>query len=166
MASSINKVILSGRLGQDPNVRTLTDGTKVCDFSLATSTGGFTTKEGKEIPEVTQWHRIIAWRHLAELCEKALKKGYSATIIGEITYRTYDKDGITMPATDIIASEIVIGSAPSGITGGNGQKAADPSQYAQPSQQQKPIAPMQEMAQPAEQPSQPAQKNGSDDLPF
>lgn len=161
MSTSINKVFLAGRLGSDPNVRSLSDGTKVCDFSLATSTGGFTTKEGKEIPEVTQWHRIIAWRHLAELCEKALKKGYSATVLGEITYRTYEKDGITMSATDIIANEIIIGSAPSGYTSANGQKAADPSQYAQPSQSQNhQTAPMQAPVQPMPQEQQ------NDNLPF
>ena len=164
MSTSINQAFLCGRLGQDPNVRALSDGTKVCDFSLATGGEKWTNKDGKEIETPTQWHNIVCWRGLAELAEKYLKKGHAVTIIGEITYRQYeDKDGVKRFATDIIASDMFLGGAPSG---GNGQKAADPSQYAQPSQQQKPIAPMQEMAQPAEQPSQPTQNNGSDDLPF
>lgn len=129
MSKSINKVFLSGNIGRDPEVRSLSDGTKVADFPLATSNGGFTTKDGKEVPEVTQWHTIVLWRGLAEYAEKYLKKGYGVTVIGEITYRKYNgKDGVERMATDIIATEMYLGGEPRG----NGSRPSDPSQYAQP----------------------------------
>ena len=99
-------VVLAGNVGKDAEIRTLDNGVKVASFSLATSEGGYTTKEGKEVPEKTQWHSVVAWRNLASLAEKVAKKGEKLTIIGSISYREYEKDGVKKYATDIIAEKI------------------------------------------------------------
>lgn len=172
MAKSINQVILCGRLGSDPNVRTLDNGTKVCDFSFATGGEEYTTKDGKEIKVPTQWHNIVAWRNLCELAEKALKKGYAATIFGEISYRRYqDKDGQDRYTTDIIATDIFIGGAPTG----NSTRPDNPADYAQSSRQagsqeaptsqpSASAAPAQPQAQPQAPFAQP--QGGTGELPF
>lgn len=108
MSKSKNLVLLTGNVGNDPKVTPLENGIKVATFSLATSTGGYTSKEGKEIPEVTQWHNIVAWRGLAELCEKYIHKGDKVEIIGTIQYREYDKDDQRRYVTDIVASDIIL----------------------------------------------------------
>lgn len=108
MSKSKNLVLLTGNVGNDPKVNALENGIKVATFSLATSTGGYTSKEGKEIPEVTQWHNIVAWRGLAELCEKFVHKGDKVEIIGTIQYREYEKDGQKRYVTDIVASDIIL----------------------------------------------------------
>lgn len=108
MSKSKNLVLLTGNVGNDPKVTPLENGIKVATFSLATSTGGYTSKEGKEIPEVTQWHNIVAWRGLAELCEKFIHKGDRIEIIGTIQYREYEKDGQKRYVTDIVASDIIL----------------------------------------------------------
>ena len=111
MSKSLNQVILIGNIGKDAEIRTLDNGVKVASFSLATSEGGYTTKEGKEVPEKTQWHNIVAWRNLASLAEKVAKKGEKLTIIGSISYREYEKDGAKKYATDIIADNIIWGKS-------------------------------------------------------
>ncbi|MBQ5840293.1 MAG: single-stranded DNA-binding protein [Bacteroidaceae bacterium] len=108
MSKSKNLGLLTGNVGNDPKVTPLENGIKVATFSLATSTGGYTSKEGKEIPEVTQWHNIVAWRGLAELCEKFIHKGDKIEIIGTIQYREYEKDGQKRYVTDIVASDIIL----------------------------------------------------------
>lgn len=108
MSKSKNLVLLTGNVGNDPKVNALENGIKVATFSLATSTGGYTSKEGKEIPEVTQWHNIVAWRSLAELSEKFIHKGDKIEIIGTIQYREYEKDGQKRYVTDIVASDIIL----------------------------------------------------------
>lgn len=108
MSKSKNLVLLTGNVGNDPKVTPLENGIKVATFSLATSTGGYTSKDGKEIPEVTQWHNIVAWRGLAELCEKFIHKGDKIEIIGTIQYREYEKDGQKRYVTDIVASDIIL----------------------------------------------------------
>lgn len=108
MSKSKNLVLLTGNVGNDPKVNALENGINVATFSLATSTGGYTSKEGKEIPEVTQWHNIVAWRGLAELSEKFIHKGDKVEIIGTIQYREYEKDGQKRYVTDIVASDIIL----------------------------------------------------------
>ena len=113
MSKSKNLVLLTGNVGNDPKVTPLENGIKVATFSLATSTGGYTSKDGKEIPEVTQWHNIVAWRGLAELCEKFIHKGDKIEIIGTIQYREYEKDGQKRYVTDIVASDIILSGSKS-----------------------------------------------------
>ena len=87
MSKSINQVILIGNVGKDPDVRTLDGGIKVATFSLATSTGGYKKQDGTDVPEKTQWHNIVCWRGLADVCEKFVRKGDRLTILGTIGYR-------------------------------------------------------------------------------
>lgn len=108
MSKSLNQVILIGHVGKDPDVRTLDGGIKVATFSLATSTGGYKKQDGTDVPERTQWHNIVCWRSLADLCEKFVRKGDRLTILGTIGYREYEKDGQKRYATDIIAYDLLL----------------------------------------------------------
>jgi single-strand DNA-binding protein len=102
-----NKVQLIGRLGQDPDLRTLESGKKVAHFTLATS-GSYKSADGSKIEETT-WHSIVAWNGLAEISSKFLRKGREVCVEGRITYRTYtDKNGIQKSITEIIASDMVL----------------------------------------------------------
>lgn len=101
---SVNKVILIGHLGKDPEVSVVGDGIKVAKFSLATSESY--VKDGKKI-EQTEWHNIVAWRGLAEVCENYLQKGKQIYLEGKIRTRSYeDKEGVKKYATDIVADSI------------------------------------------------------------
>ena len=108
MSKSIRQVLIIGNCGKDPEVRTLENSVKVATFSVATSTGGYTKQDGTEVPEKTSWHNIVAWRGLAEITEKYLHKGDKVTIMGTISYREYEKDGIKHYVTDILAYDIVL----------------------------------------------------------
>ena len=100
MAGSLNKVILIGNLGADPESREMPDGTKLTKFSIAT-TERYTNKEGERISN-TEWHNIVLWRGLAEVAEKYLKKGDSVCIEGKLKTRSWeDENGIKKYATDI-----------------------------------------------------------------
>jgi single-strand DNA-binding protein len=85
-----NKVILIGHLGQDPELRYTPAGQKNCRFSLATSKKFITDGEARER---TEWHNIVAWNKLAEICSEYLHKGSQVFIEGEIQYQNYEKDG-------------------------------------------------------------------------
>jgi single-strand DNA-binding protein len=101
----MNKAILYGNVGKDPEVRTLESGKKVAKFSLATNKS-YTNQQGEKITE-TAWHNIVLWGKLAELAEKYVKKGNSVIIEGEISYRTYEnKEGVTIYTTDIIGNAL------------------------------------------------------------
>ena len=108
MSKSLNQVILIGNVGKDPDVRTLDGGIKVATFSLATSTGGYEKKDGTKAEIKVQWHNIVCWRSLADLCEKFVHKGDRLTILGTIGYREYEKDGQKRYATDIIAYDLLL----------------------------------------------------------
>ena len=108
MSKSICQLLLIGNCGKDPEVRTLENCAKVATFSVATSTGGYKKSDGTEVPEKTSWHNIVAWRGLAEIAEKFLKKGDKVTILGTISYREYEKDGVKHYVTDILAYDIVL----------------------------------------------------------
>ena len=82
----MNKVFLKGNVGQDPKITTFQDGGKVAQFSLATTERGFTTRDGKQIPDVTDWHNIVVKRTgLAGVCEQFVKKGTPQPIIDKLT---------------------------------------------------------------------------------
>jgi single-strand DNA-binding protein len=101
-----NSVKLIGRIGQDPEVKTLEKGNKVATFSLATS-DSFTAKDGSR-QEQTQWHNIVVWGNLATICEKYLKKGKEIAIDGRLTYRNWeDKNGTKRISTEIVANELL-----------------------------------------------------------
>ena len=99
--AGINKVILIGNLGKDPEIRTLESGAKVANFTLATSEF-YKDKEGKRV-EQTEWHNIVLWRTLAETAEKWLKKGEKIYLEGKIRTRSWDdKDGVKRYTTEIL----------------------------------------------------------------
>jgi single-strand DNA-binding protein len=102
-----NRVQLIGRLGQDPEVRTLNSGKMVAQFSLATSEV-YKNSAGERVQD-TQWHQVIAWGKLAEVSENLLIKGQEVVVEGKISYRNYeDKNGIKRYVTEIIASDIML----------------------------------------------------------
>lgn len=114
MAGTVNKVILIGNLGKDPEVRRLDNGAVVANFSIATSEI-FTDKTTGERRENTDWHNIVAWRGLAEVIEKYIKKGTKIYVEGKLKTRNYqDKDGTTRYVTEVLAEEITILSRPDG----------------------------------------------------
>jgi single-strand DNA-binding protein len=100
--AGVNKVILIGNLGKDPEVRSLESGAKVASFSLAT-TESYKNKEGQKVDQ-TEWHNIVLWRGLAEVAEKYLKKGSQIYLEGKIRSRSWDdKEGNKRYTTEIIA---------------------------------------------------------------
>lgn len=105
---SVNKVILLGNLGSDPEIRTTSAGVKVAQFSLATSRQ-WKDRAGEKHEE-TQWHRIVCWDGLADIAEQYLRKGQQVHVEGEIKYRTYEaSDGSgTRYVTEIRALEVVM----------------------------------------------------------
>ena len=107
MARSLNKALLIGNLGSDPEIRSTTDGTKVAGLSVATNRN-WTDREG-QAQERTEWHRVVAWANLAEIAEQYLSRGDRVYIEGEIQYRSYeDRDGATRYVTEIRARELVM----------------------------------------------------------
>lgn len=101
----INKVILVGNVGRDPEVRYLDSGVVIAKFPLATSET-YTNKSGEKVTN-TEWHNIVLWRKLAEVADKYVKKGSSLYIEGKIRSRSYeDKDGIKKYFTEIIADNM------------------------------------------------------------
>jgi single-strand DNA-binding protein len=127
--AGVNKVILVGNLGKDPEVRHLESGNSVAHFTLATNEY-YKDKQGNRV-ERTEWHNISAWRGLAELAEKYLKKGTQVYIEGKLRTRQYqDKDQQTRYITEIIADEIsLLGGRPganNGSTGNNTSSANGP----------------------------------------
>ena len=99
----INKVILVGNLGKDPEVRVLESGTKVAKFTMATNENY--RDKNNEWQTVTEWHNVILWRYLAESAERQLKKGSLVYVEGKLTNRKYqDKDGNDRYITEVVAN--------------------------------------------------------------
>lgn len=105
--AGVNKVILVGNLGKDPEIRHLDNGVAVANFSLAT-TESYTNKQGERVNQ-TEWHNVVLWRGLADIAEKYLKKGNSVYIEGKIVTRKWeDKDNNTRYSTDIVADKMTM----------------------------------------------------------
>jgi single-strand DNA-binding protein len=99
----MNKVTLHGFTGKDPEIKTLESGKKIAKFSLATQS----YRKDKDGNKVTDWHSLVFWEKLAELCEKYVKKGSELIVEGEISYRDYtDKDGVKKYFTEIICNSL------------------------------------------------------------
>ena len=124
--AGVNKVILVGNLGKDPEVRHLEGGVSVAHFTLATNEY-YKDKQGTRV-ERTEWHNISAWRGLAEMADKFLKKGQQVYIEGKLRTRQYqDKDQQTRYITEIIADEIsMLGARPGGSAGAPAAGVAEP----------------------------------------
>lgn len=102
---SVNKVILVGNVGKDPEIRYLEGGAAVCKFSLATSEV-YKNRNGEKV-NTTEWHNIVLWRGLAEIAEKYVKKGMQLYIEGRIKTRSYsDQDGKTKYTTEIVGDNM------------------------------------------------------------
>lgn len=131
MASrSLNKITLIGNLTRDPELKYTPQGTAVCTFGLATNRS-WTTKTG-ETKEDVQFHRIVAWQKLAELCANLLAKGRKVYLEGRITYRQFEgKDGVQRNITEIVMDDFVLfddrrkTSDDEGSTGSEGSSTGD-----------------------------------------
>ena len=110
--SGVNKAILLGNLGKDPEVRRLDDGRGVANFSLATSET-YKNKAGEKVTN-TEWHNVVLWSPLADIAESYLKKGSQVYIEGKISNRSYeDKDGVKKYISEVVGREItLLGRAP------------------------------------------------------
>ena len=110
---SVNKVILVGNVGKDPEVRYLDKNVAVANFTLATTERAYTMQNGTQVPERTEWHSIVAWRGLAEIAEKYIRKGSQLYVEGKIQTRAWEKDGIKRYTTEIYAETIqLLGKRP------------------------------------------------------
>ncbi|MEN9914859.1 MAG: hypothetical protein RL528_1623 [Bacteroidota bacterium] len=108
MNGTVNKVILIGNLGKDPEIRRLENGAVVATFSIATSES-FTDKNSGEKKEITDWHDIVLWRGLAEIAEKYIRKGTKIYVEGKLKKRSWqDKEGNTKYNTEVIGEELTI----------------------------------------------------------
>ena len=122
---AVNKVMLIGNLGRDPEIRYTTGGQAVANFTIAT-TEKYTNKSGEK-QEDTEWHRIVAWGRLAEICGEYLSKGRMVYIEGSIKTRSWeDKEGNTRYTTEVVARNMQMLGGQGG-QGGQGGKPAAPS---------------------------------------
>ena len=111
--ASINKVILLGYVGKEPEVRYVDQGVCVAQVRLVTSERAYRLQDGTEVPERTEWHNIILWRKQAEIVEKYVHKGDQIYIEGKIQSRSYeDKQGITRYVTEIWADDLKLFGSP------------------------------------------------------
>lgn len=100
----VNKVILVGNVGKDPEIQYVSENIPVARFTLATSET-YKDKNGEKVTN-TEWHNIVVWRGLAQVVEKYVKKGTQLYIEGKITHRQYEKDGVTKYFTEIVANNM------------------------------------------------------------
>ena len=177
MARSKNSVSLIGVVGKDAELRQTQQGVHYSQISLATSTGGYKKKDGTDVPEVTQWHRVVAWNNLADFAGNYVKKGMKIAVDGMITYRTYkNQQGVDVYTTEIVADSIVLMTIPQGQ-----QQNVDPQQqgvvqpyggYTQPQQATVPQQPVQQKPANNQQGGYTQPNTGApfpppeDDLPF
>ena len=104
---SVNKVILLGHVGKDPEVRSLEGGIKVATFSLATTEKGYKMRNGTQVPDRTEWHNIVAWRGIAETIEKYVHKGDKLYLEGKIRTRSYDDNkGVKRYVTEVFVDDM------------------------------------------------------------
>lgn len=123
MARGLNKVTLIGNLGQDPELRYTGSGTAVCNLRIATNES-YKDASG-QLVDKTEWHSVVAWARLAEICGEYLKKGSQVYIEGSLQTRSYDdKDGVTKYVTEIKAREMMMLSGRGGDGAGGYEPAA------------------------------------------
>jgi single-strand DNA-binding protein len=125
--SGVNKAILIGRLGKDPEVRNLENGATVANFSIAT-TEVYRDKTTNEKKEITEWHNIVLWRGLADIAAKYLHKGDMVYIEGKLRTRSWEKDNVTRYTTEIVGDSMTMLSPKGSGSGGGSQSSQE---YAQ-----------------------------------
>lgn len=160
--ASVNKVILIGNLGRDPEVRYTANGAAICNVTLATSRQ-WKDKTSGDRQEETEWHRIVFYDRLAEIAGEYLKKGKSIYVEGRLKTRKWtDKDGVEKYTTEVIAQEMtMLGNREGGGGGGMGGGMGDEGS-----------APQRSAPAPKPQASKPATKSNTgfddmdDDIPF
>lgn len=118
--STVNKVILIGNVGADPEVRYLDRGMATANFRVATTERGYTMQNGTQVPDRTEWHSIVLWRNLAEWAEKYVRKGMKLYIEGKLQTRTWEKDGIRKSKTEVVAENVQILYRPEAYRNNNG----------------------------------------------
>tara|TARA_R110000796_G_scaffold96719_1_gene203092 strand:- start:535569 stop:536006 length:438 start_codon:yes stop_codon:yes gene_type:complete len=124
--AGVNKVILVGNLGKDPEVRHLESGRAVANFSLATSET-YKNKQGERVT-TTEWHNIVLWSPLAEIAEKFLKKGNQVYIEGKLNTRSWDdQDGNKRYTTEVVGNNLTMLGTKSDNEGGGGSSSYSPS---------------------------------------
>lgn len=129
----MNKVMLIGNVGQDPEVRYVDQGVAVAKLSLATSEKGYILQNGTQVPEHTDWHTVLLWRKLAEIVEKYVHKGDRLYIEGRIRYRSYDdKQGQRRYVTEIWADNMeLLGGGKTSASNTNISNANNPTSTSQ-----------------------------------
>ena len=111
MSRSVNKVILVGNIGRDPDIQTTASGAKVAHVSLATNRRY--PRDGA-MEERTAWHRLTLWDRLAELAEDYVRKGDRVYVEGRIEYDSFERNGVTIPTTEVHVRELILLGPPSG----------------------------------------------------
>jgi len=156
MARGVNKVILIGNLGADPELKYTSNGAAVCKMRLATTESY--KDAGGEWVEKTEWHNVVAWARLAEICGEYLSKGSQVYFEGSLTTRQYEDNGVTKYFTEVKAREMqILGGR--GDSGGGGERNGSAQQQSRPQQSR----PQQQPARVAEPDFGP---DTDDDLPF
>lgn len=123
MARNLNKVILIGNVGRDPDVQTTASGKKVAHVSLATSRR-ITRDSGFD--ERTEWHRLTLWERLADLTAEYVRRGDRVYAEGRIEYGSFEKNGVTIPTAEIVVQELILLGAP--FNGSEANEDDDPSE--------------------------------------
>lgn len=114
MSRSVNKIILVGNVGRDPDLHTTQGGTKVAHLSLATNRRS--TRDGDE-GERTDWHRLTFWNRLAQFAEDHIRMGARLYVEGRLEYDSYERDGVTIPTAEIHVRELVLLSPRASVAG-------------------------------------------------
>ena len=133
---SLNKVMLIGNVGADPEIRYIDGGVCTASVSLATSTPGYTLPNGTQVPERTEWHRLQLWRRLAEIVERYVHKGDKLYVEGQLRTRNYtDKKGITRYITEVWVDNLEMLTPKSAATSQTAEPkcGSDPTAPAKPS---------------------------------
>ena len=122
---SVNKVILVGNVGKDPDVKYFDNGSVVASFSLATTEKGYTSQSGVTVPDRTEWHNIVCWRGLAKVAEQYVKKGTQVYIEGKIRSRSYDDaNGVKRYVTEVYVDALqLLGSKTNNTSESSGQQS-------------------------------------------
>ena len=163
---SVNKVLLIGHVGKEPEVKYYDNGVSVANFSLATAERGYTATNGKQLPDRTEWHNIVLWRGLAEIAEKFVHKGSKIYIEGKIRTRSYDdQQGVKRYVTEVWGDNLeLLDRKPDSGQGSRPPLPEPPLAAAPVTQTTQPAVAAQTPVQTAETP--PLQSEEGDDLPF
>ncbi|MDR2805412.1 MAG: single-stranded DNA-binding protein [Dysgonamonadaceae bacterium] len=159
---SVNKVLLIGNVGKEPEVKYYDSGVAVANFSLATTERGYSAANGTQVPDRTEWHNIVLWRGLAEIAEKYIHKGSKIYIEGKIRTRSYDdQQGIKRYVTEIWGDNLeLLDRKPDSGQGGSRPPLPEPPLATAPATTSEVTSSTQAASNP------PLKSDENDDLPF